>query len=158
MLLRTCFLSLGFCVLTTSALAGDYRQGDVSVDHPWSRPTPPGTPVGVGYMTIRNHGEEPVTLVEGATPTADRVSIHETVNDGGTMKMRPLPSGLTIPAGDAVELKPHSYHLMLESLEGPLEAGEEIPLTLKFEGMDPFEVRLKVQHMDDAPETDHRSH
>ncbi|MGM0569529.1 copper chaperone PCu(A)C [Marinobacter sp.] len=145
--------------LSLPVLAEDYRQGDIAIEHPWSRPTPPGTPVGVGYMTIHNHGGEPVTLVAGETPAAEQVSIHETVMRDGLMKMQPLADGLTVPAGETVVLKPHSFHLMLEQLNRPLKEGEEIPLTLQFQGMEPMEIVLQVQAMDAmSSKTDHSAH
>ena len=66
----------------------------------------------------------------------------------GTMSMRPLKDGLTIPAGETVELKPHGYHLMLEKLKGPLKEGESIPLTLTFEGAADMNVELNVEPLD----------
>lgn len=138
-------LTLGFLALSAPALAQDYQHGSLTISQPWSRPTPPGTPVGVGYMAISNQGQVPVTLVAGQTPAAARVSIHETTMQDGLMKMRPLKDGLTVPAGETVTLKPHSYHLMLEQLEQPLKEGDEVPLSLTFDGMDPIEVKLQVQ-------------
>lgn len=142
-------------------LAHEYSVGDIEIGHPWSRPTPPGTPMGVGYLVIRNHGENDVTLVGASTPRADRVSIHETLMNDGVMRMQPLKSGLTISAGEAVELKPHSYHLMLEKLAQPLKEGERIPLRLEFEGSKAIEVELSVQSLDaDVKEMkmDHSGH
>lgn len=158
MLPRAFTLTLGLLAIPAATLAHDYSRGDLVVDHPWSRATPPGTPVGVGYMTIHNHGDAPVVLVAGETPVAANVSIHETVNHDGMMKMQPLSSGLTIPAGETVELKPHSFHLMLEELEAPLKEGDEIPLTLTFEGLEPLDVMLMVDGQGDKPAMDHSGH
>jgi copper(I)-binding protein len=96
-------------------------------------------------MAISNQGQGPVTLVTGQTPVAAQVSIHQTTMQDGLMKMQPLKDGLTVPAGETVTLKPHSYHLMLEQLEQPLKEGDEIPLSLTFEGMDPVDVKLRVR-------------
>lgn len=155
MLLKACILSLGLIAVATPAVAHDYQHGGLAISHPWSRPTPPGTPVGVGYMTISNQGDTPVTLVSGQTPVAARVSIHETTTQDGLMKMRPLKDGLTVPAGETVTLKPHSYHLMLEQLEEPLREGDEVPLTLNFEELEPLEVRLYVEQRDTESAMDH---
>lgn len=152
-------LAIGLTAFSLSAVAADFRLGDIAIDHAWSRPTPPGTPVGVGYMTIHNHGDQPVTLVAGETQVAEQVSIHETRMHDGLMKMQPMPDGLTVPAGESVVLKPHSYHLMLERLERPLAEGDEVPLTLQFEGMDAMEIILDVRSMDAMPaQTDHSAH
>src|SRR4051794_39317047 len=34
--------------------ANDYRLGALRIDHPWTTATPPGAPVGAGYMKITN--------------------------------------------------------------------------------------------------------
>ena len=62
--------------------------------------------------------------------------------------MAPVKGGLAIPAGTTVELKPHSFHLMLEKLKSPLREGESIPLTLTFEGADEMQVELNVESLD----------
>lgn len=143
-----CTLALTTLLATTVATAHDYTQGDIIVDHPWSRPTPPGTPMGVGYMAITNNGDQDVTLKSATTPRAKAVSIHQSMMHGDMMRMQPLKDGLTIPAGETVEFKPHSYHLMLEKLTAPLKEGERVPLTLSFEGAESMEVELAVEPMD----------
>lgn len=155
-------LVLALALVAPTAFAHDYSHGPVKVDHPWSRPTPPGTPMGVGYMSISNSGSSDITLVGAATPRAGTVSIHETSMHDGVMRMAPVKGGLPIPAGATVELKPHSFHLMLEKLKSPLREGESIPLTLSFEGAGEIQVELMVESLDgraDAPEkTDHSGH
>lgn len=135
-------------LITTPVLAHDYSQGDVRVDHPWSRPTPPGTTMGVGYMSISNTGGSDIVLVGARTPRADRVSIHRSSIRDGVMRMAPVKGGLAIPAGTTVEMKPHSYHLMLENLGSPLREDETVPLTLSFEGAEDMEVDLNVAPLD----------
>ncbi|WP_273203065.1 copper chaperone PCu(A)C [Marinobacter subterrani] len=132
----------------TPALAHDYTKGDLKIDHPWSRPTPPGTPMGVGYMSISNTGGSDIVLVGARTPRAERVSIHESSMQDGVMRMAPVKGGLDIPAGETVELKPHSFHLMLENLGSPLRENEAIPLTLNFEGAEDMKVELTVAPLD----------
>ncbi|WP_417517020.1 copper chaperone PCu(A)C [Marinobacter sp.] len=148
-------------IFTTAVTANEHVHGNIAIEHPWSRPTPPGTPMGVGYMIIRNHSDRDITLVSASTPRAGHVSIHETQMKDGVMRMQPLKNGLTISSGETVELKPHSYHLMLEKLPEPLKEGESIPLTLEFEGAETIEVELSVQSLDadmKEPEMDHSGH
>ena len=54
---------------------------------------------------------------------------HGDGTDGGAMVMREIPA-LPLPAGEAVELAPGGYHVMLTDLANPLEVGETIDLTL----------------------------
>lgn len=135
-------------LIATPAVAHDYSTENVTIDHPWSRPTPPGVPMGVGYMAITNHGDSDITFTSATTPRAKSVSVHESTMKDGTMSMRPLKSGLIIPAGETVELKPHSYHLMLEKLEGPLKEEERIPMTVNFTGAEAMAIELNVEPLD----------
>jgi hypothetical protein len=85
-------------------------------------------------------------LVSVSSPAAGVAEVHEMAMDGSVMKMRALPGGLALPAGKAVELKPGGYHVMLMDLKQPLKAGDQVPVTLVFEGADKKRetVELKV--------------
>lgn len=134
--------------VSTPAVADEFNAGEITISNPWSRPTPPGAPMGVGYMAITNNGDSDVTLISAVTPRAKNVSIHESTIKDGIMSMRSLKEGLAIPAGETVELKPHSYHLMLEKLDAPLKAGESIPMTVNFTGTAAMTIELSVEPMD----------
>ncbi|MCH8496999.1 MAG: copper chaperone PCu(A)C [Marinobacter sp.] len=144
--------------LSPVTMAHDYRVGSLEIDHPWSRPTPPGMPVGVGYMVITNHGSDDVRLVAAESPRTETVSIHESFMEGGVMRMQTMADGLLIPAGATVELKPHSYHLMLEGLNAPLKEGERVALTLTFDGAPTAEVELHVEPLDGDEGHHHHHH
>lgn len=89
--------------------------------------------VSAAYMMIENPGSLPVRLVSAATKAAELVEIHEIVMENEVMKMRPLESGLEIPAGGSVELKPGGYHVMLMELTQAFVPGKAISLTLTFD-------------------------
>lgn len=84
-------------------------------------------------------------LVSASTPIAGVVEIHEMRMDGDTMRMRALPNGLTLPAGQTVELRPGGFHVMLMDLKQPLKDGQVVPVTLVFEGQDGKRETLQVQ-------------
>ncbi len=85
------------------------------------------------------------TLVAASTPVAGVVEIHEMKMEGSTMKMRALTSGLPLPAGQAVELKPGGYHVMLMDLKQQLKAGDSVPVTLVVEGADGKRENIEIQ-------------
>ena len=145
---RALFAAALLAVMPMAATAHEYVKETVHIDHPWSRPTPPGTPMGAGYLVIKNAGDTDITLVGAQTPRAENVTIHESMMHNGMMSMKPLKGGLRVPAGETVELKPHGYHLMLEQLASPLQEGERIPLTLDFEGAGSVAVELTVESLD----------
>ncbi|MDC0662723.1 copper chaperone PCu(A)C [Marinobacter sp. SS21] len=145
-------LSVTALLLPLSGSAHEYAFGQLSIAHPWARPTPPGVMIGAGYMTIHNGGDQTVTLVSVQSPRAARVTLHQSRMDNGLMRMEALERGLTVPAGGRIELKPHGYHLMLEQLRSPLREGERLPLTLTFEGGLEVSVELAVEPLDGAAE------
>ncbi len=84
-------------------------------------------------------------LVAASSPVAGVVEIHEMAMEGTTMRMRELAGGLPLPAGQAVELKPGGYHVMLMDLKQPLKAGDTVPVTLVVEGADGQRQTVAVQ-------------
>lgn len=152
-----CAFALTCAALAPTTFAADHggEQGPVGIADPWTRPTPPGTPMGVGYMEITNHTDDEIRLVGAETPKAGHVSIHETQMQDDVMRMQAVKGGLAIPAGETVKLKPMSYHLMLEQLKSPIKEGESVPVTLEFKGAGPMDVELRVQSMDGGMEMDH---
>ena len=116
---------LALC-LPLTALA---QQGGIQVQHAWSRPAMAGH-TGVVYLTITDHGA-PDQLTGVASIDADKAELHQSFNDNGVMKMRPVAS-LPIPSGKSVTLQPGGYHIMLMGLKHALSAGDSVPLTLDF--------------------------
>ncbi|RFC65268.1 copper chaperone PCu(A)C [Fulvimarina endophytica] len=133
--------------LSAPAFAHDYKAGEIVIDHPWTRATPPNAPVAGGYLTLDNRGSSEDRLLGGSSPVASDVQIHEMSMDDGVMKMRQITDGLAVPAGEAVELSPGGYHLMLMDLSEPLKEGARVPLTLRFEKAGDVEVELAVEAM-----------
>jgi hypothetical protein len=70
---------------------------------------------------------------EMTTTTAMGDSTETTMAEGSeSMTMQPVDS-IELPAGEAVELKPGGYHIMLLDLVKPLEVGQSIDVTLTFD-------------------------
>lgn len=156
-LLFTACLGLG--LLSTSLAAHEYKLGDLLIDHPYTRTTPPMTPVGGGFMSITNNGKESATLVGGTAEFAEVVEVHtmEMVDD--VMKMRQLENGLEIPAGETVELKPGGYHLMFIKLSEQMKADDRHKATLKFAKAGEIEVEFVVKDISASMEgMDHSKH
>ena len=106
---------------------------------------------GAAYLTVRNEGETD-RLLGGQTDKAEAVEVHEVVDEGGVMQMRPLADGLEIPAGGEVILEPGGYHLMLFGLTEDLVVGMTFDLTLRFERAGDVVVSVVVRRS--APEGD----
>jgi copper(I)-binding protein len=83
-------------------------------------------------MTVRNRGEDAVTLTKIATPLAMMPEIHESkTNSDGVRSMAPAAE-ITIEPGQSVALEPGGLHAMLMKLQEPMTEGETFPLTLTF--------------------------
>jgi copper(I)-binding protein len=137
------FSSLFFAM---AAFAHSYDRGDIEVRHPWSRATPPGAKVGVGYLEIRNKGSQPDRLLSATTSVAKRVEMHVTEHAGEVAKMRQLRA-FEVPARERLELRPGGAHLMLVDLVEPLKKGERFGMTLRFERAGEIEVQFEVQEL-----------
>ena len=103
----------------------------LEIHEAWLRPSPPGVPVGAGYLTIVNRGAVSDELLKVATPRASMVQVHETRLEQGVMRMRELER-LAIAPQSRVVLAPNGTHLMLMGLTEPLRVGETVPITLRF--------------------------
>ena len=125
-LLATPLLATPFLVGSGIALA---QPGAIQVQQVWSRAAPQGR-VGVLYMTITDQGA-PDRLVGIETPVAEKAELHESVAEGGVMKMRPVAAAPVEP-GKPLILKPGGYHVMLMGLRRSLKAGDEFPATIRF--------------------------
>jgi copper(I)-binding protein len=136
---------LALALLYTGSLSAAGTSGELRIERPWSRVTPPGTPVGAGYMTIVNSSDEPDRLVGAESPAAGRVQIHRSVKEDGQSSMVHQKDGVVVPAGGRVEFRPGDYHLMLMQLSEPLEEGARVPVTLRFERSGAVRIELVVR-------------
>jgi len=122
-------------------------QAQVSVSDAWVRGTVEGQKATGAFMQLKSPGG--ATLIAAESPAAGAVEIHEMRIEGNVMRMRALPR-LELPAGQAVDLKPGGYHIMLMNLKAPLKKGESVPIRLKFQCQDgkPQEVEVKAEVRD----------
>ena len=129
------------------ALAHEFKLGDLEIDHPWSRATPPGAQVAGGYMTIINHGSDADRLVSISSDISGKAEVHAMTVKDGVMTMRPVEGGLEIPAGATVALKPGAFHVMFLDLKTPPQQGKTFPATLTFEKAGSVDVEFAVEGM-----------
>jgi periplasmic copper chaperone A len=138
-------LALAAGALASSSLAHGYKAGNLSIRHPWARETAVGQKAGGGFLVIANSGKREDRLVAGETPVAAEVQLHTMTMDGGIMRMRQVTGGIAIPARGTLELKPGSFHIMFIGLKRPLQAGERVPVTLRFQRAGKVRVEFAVE-------------
>ena len=100
---------------------------------------------GAVFMLLKNGGGETDRLLGGQTDVAQVVEIHETVMEGDVMKMQMLATGLEVPAGGEVLLKPGSYHIMLIGVNRDLKVGDRFTVDLQFEKSGTLTVEPEVR-------------
>ena len=99
---------------------------------------------GAVYVTLRNTGAAPDTLVGASSEAAEAVELHETIRDGEVMRMRPVAT-LEVPAGGILEMKPGGLHIMLINLKRALRPGDRVPVTLTFTHAAPVSLDVPVR-------------
>jgi hypothetical protein len=126
--------------------AAEADEKPIHLENAWARKAPamamggggaPGAPAagmgnGAVYVTIENYGGTPDALLSAATDAAGAVELHETINEGGVMRMRPLPK-FPLSGGAKLEMKPGGHHIMLLGLTRDLKPGDTVKVTLTFE-------------------------
>ena len=147
--------------LSASAVfAHEFTLGNLEIDHPASKATLPGQPVGGGFMTITNKGAADDRLVSISAPeVSDDVQLHEMAVENDVMTMRQLADGVALAAGETVELKPGGLHVMLIDLKAPMKEGDVVPITLTFDDGSSKQVDAKVVRpmaAGMAPMSDHK--
>ena len=119
------------------------QANSVEVSGAWARATTSSAKVGGVFLTLKASGTAD-RVVSVSTPVAEKVELHETVSEGGVMKMREAPR-LVVSPGEATVLRPGGYHMMLLGLKKPLNRGESFPVTLTFEKAPPVTATVTVQ-------------
>ncbi|MEF8794108.1 copper chaperone PCu(A)C [Thiohalorhabdus sp.] len=110
--------------------AGPALADSVAVSDAWVRLVPGDGP-SAAYLTLKNRGDDPVELVGAKSPRYGRITLHESVESGGTSRMAHV-EGITVTPGDSRELAPGGFHLMLMDPQEPPEVGDSMTLSLLF--------------------------
>lgn len=126
------------------AQAHEYKAGGLEIHHPWARATTAGVSNGAAYFKINNNGAADVLIGASAPTVAKAAELHQHINENGVMRMRPVEK-IAIPAKGSLLLAPGGYHLMLLNLKTPLQEGQLLPLTLRFEKAGEVKVDIKVE-------------
>jgi len=135
--MKRLFLAMLFFVVGPT-----FAYAQVVVKDAWVRATVPEQKSTGAFMQLTS--TTGTRLVEARSTAARLVEIHEMSMDGNVMKMRAVP-GVDLPAGKAVELKPGGYHVMLVDVKNQIKDGDNVPITLVFEGKDKKRETLEVK-------------
>ena len=124
-----------------AATAAAHAEAHVTVEGAWARASVAGQKATGAFMRLT--APETMRLVRAQSPAAGVTEVHEMKMDGDVMKMRAVPA-LELPAGQAVELKPGGYHVMLMDLKAPLTKDSTVPVTLFFQNAQGVESQQEL--------------
>ena len=116
---------------------------NVSVDNPYVRLAPPSAPTTGAFMVIHNNGDKDIKVLKADNPVSRLTELHTHLNEGGVMKMRPVP-GIDIKAKGEAVLKPGGLHVMMIDLKAPMKEGDIVPITLSFDDGSTKQVDARV--------------
>lgn len=125
-----------------SGKADSVRPADLAVSD--VRIPAPAGPSAALYLTVTNHAGVADRLEAVHTPVAGMTMLHRTVQKGDRISMEPVEGGLPVPAGGRLVLAPGGAHVMLMDLERKLAVGEQVPVTLVFQGAGPVSAQARV--------------
>ena len=128
--------------LWAGAATAETATAPVQAENAWARATVAGQKATGAFMRLTASSAS--RLVRAESAAAGVTEIHEMKMEGDVMKMRAI-SGLDLPAGQAVELKPGGYHVMLMDLKAQLAQGTQVPLTLVFQDAQGAQSQLVLQ-------------
>lgn len=131
-----------------SGHAGQATVGTLTIENAWSRQSPMAANVAAGFMKIVNTGSEDDRLVKATAEISGTVQLHDMKMDGDVMKMAEMPDGVVIPAGQTVEFKPGSLHLMFLGLTSQPKEGDTFKGSLTFEKAGTVDVEFEVEAAD----------
>lgn len=126
-------LAIAASLFSVTAFADDIKFGALTIKNAWARPSIGARGNSAAYVTIENAGDEADRLISASTPLADKVELHNSLREGGIVRMRPVEGGITVPAHGTIALKPGGTHIMLMQLKEPLKMDDLLPLILTFE-------------------------
>lgn len=105
-------------------------------------PVLPGRP-GAAYFVLRTNND-PTRLATITSPHIGRIELHETVNENGIARMRPLANA-TFDPGHPLSFMTGGRHAMLFDIDAAVRPGGTIPLTFSFDPASPVTVQAEVR-------------
>ena len=125
-----------------SVFAPKFETDNLVVKHPWMKISQKN---GAGYFKITNTSSEDIHLVKVISNNVKNIELHEVIIEDDIAKMRPTPGGVVIKAGDIMEFKPMSNHLMFFGINKDYKEGEMMEAKFIFKNLDALDVKFKIE-------------
>ena len=109
---------------------------------------PPGANVAAAFFTISNPGTEPLFITDAQSNIAKQVEVHlsSVVDDIAKMEKQ---ASVEVPAGESLDFKHGSYHIMFMGLNKDLKSGDNLDLVLNTSEGD-IDISIPVISLEDA--------
>lgn len=137
-------LLVGLTLWANAALAA---PATLVIRDAYVREMPPGQTVSAAFMTLQNDTAKPIAIVAASSDAADRAELHNHRHTADGMRMEKVVR-LEIPAKGQQSLQPGGYHLMLLGLKRPLQAGQNVRITLIDEQGRTYGANVPVTRID----------
>ncbi|MGF1429402.1 copper chaperone PCu(A)C [Kitasatospora sp. LaBMicrA B282] len=140
-------LTVSALVIANDGDPGHASAARISITDPYI-PLPAGGPdaMAAGYLTVRNTGGSPDTLVRVSSPGAGSVSMHQS-SDTSMTEVDSLP----VPADGTLQLARGGTHLMIMGWQQPPAVGDQLELDLTFAHSGTIAVKVPVKPLTYRP-------
>jgi copper(I)-binding protein len=129
--------------MVTLQVAAAAPAPEIEVTDAWIRWLPADIPAG-GYMTLVNTQSSDRILVAVTSKDYGAIGIHQTLEDHGVSKMRPVES-VTLTPHAPVRFAEGGYHLMLMQPTHPIHPGDRVIMTLRLNQGPPIDAVFTVR-------------
>ena len=150
--MKQILLLITILFFSSSVFAHKFETDRIVVDHPWVKIFNTN---GAGYFKIKNISSYNLYLMGAVSKDVKKIELHKVTMEDDIAKMRPLEGGLVIKAGEIIELKPMSFHLMFFGINKDYEEGQMMEVTLVFKSLKNLDVRFKIDSVKSSHKHDH---
>lgn len=128
------------------ALIPSFAMADMMVNDPYARTSSAMAQSGAAFMEIMNMTGSDDRLVSASSDISARVELHTHIVDGDVMRMVEVEEGFPVAAGESIMMERGGKHVMFLGLNGPLNSGDEVEVTLTFENAGDVTVMIPVDN------------
>ncbi len=141
--------SLGLCAALAPrpAFAGSdvlAAQNGIEIADAYARSAGAMARAGAAFMAVTNTTDTDDRMIDARSDISARVELHTHIVTDGVARMTRLEDGIPIPAGETVMLERGGLHVMFMGLDGGMEQGETVDVTLVFENAGEIAVAIPV--------------
>ncbi|TXH42100.1 MAG: copper chaperone PCu(A)C [Actinobacteria bacterium] len=142
--------SSGSASASTSPSASSSAACPLSVSDAWVKAADSG--MSAAFGVVRNTSDAEVSITAAASPVSTMTQLHQTTMVDGSATMSEV-SQLAVPASGDLTLAPGGNHIMFMGLTSPVQAGEDVPITLTCAGGGTIAFTAQARSYDGANES-----